>query len=209
MLKMNQTNRTGRLMQSILFLLFMIPVSVFAASQKEIDIKVDVAMEEFRKNVNGAEAFLSEAEGVLVFPENIKAGIGIGGEYGEGALQIDGKTIDYYKITGASIGVQLGGQVRSVILVFLEQEALDSFRNSSGWEIGVDGSVAFVETGVGKDINSVNVKKPVVGFVTGNKGLMFNLTLEGSKISRLNPAADESNKQANAEDGRTPATASE
>jgi len=157
----------------------------FAASKEEIDIEVNGALERFHKEVGGAEQFLSKAKGVLIFPEVVKAGIGIGGEYGEGALRINGATVDYYSTAAASIGFQLGAQLKTVILVFLDAAALEKFRASEGWEVGVDGSVALVEFGAGKDINTVNINDPVVGFVISNKGLMYNLTLEGSKISKL------------------------
>jgi lipid-binding SYLF domain-containing protein len=157
-----------------------------AASAAEIDIKVAAALERFKKEVGGGEAFLAKAEGVLVFPEVLKAGFGVGGEYGEGALRVGGNTEAYYSTASASIGFQLGAQVKTVLLVFLQKEALDRFRNSAGWEIGVDGSVALITLGVGADINTVNIQDPIVGFVFSNKGLMYNLTLEGSKITRLN-----------------------
>lgn len=156
-----------------------------AASAKEIDIRVDAALERFYEEVTGARRFLSKAAGVLVFPRVIKAGIGIGGEYGEGALRIRGRTVDYYSIASASIGFQLGAQARTVIIVFLEKEALRKFRRSEGWRVGVDGSVALIKVGVGGTLDSINVNEPVVAFVIGQKGLMYNLTLEGSKISRL------------------------
>ena len=159
---------------------------LYAASAAEIDIKVDAAMKRFKSEVQGGEAFLDRAKGVLVFPEVMKAGFGIGGEYGEGALRIQGKTVNYYSTASASIGFQVGAQLKTVVLVFLQQAALDKFRNSQGWEVGVDGSVALVELGAGKDINTVNMNEPIVGFVFSNKGLMYNLTLEGSKITRLN-----------------------
>jgi len=156
-----------------------------AASAKEIDIKVDSALERFTKEVEGGEAFLKEAKGVLVFPGVIKAGFGIGGEYGEGALRVSGKTVDYYSTAAASIGLQFGAQSKTVVLVFLKEEALTKFRESDGWKAGVDGSVALVEFGAGKDINTVNIKDPIVGFIFSNKGLMFNLTIEGSKFTKL------------------------
>jgi lipid-binding SYLF domain-containing protein len=159
--------------------------SVMAASSQEIDIKVDGALERFHKEVEGSDQFLKKAKGVLIFPEVIKAGLGVGGEYGEGSLRINGSTVDYYNTAAASIGLQFGAQMKTVILVFLDAAALDKFRNSDGWEVGVDGSVALVEFGAGKDINSANINDPVVGFVISNKGLMYNLTLEGSKISKL------------------------
>ena len=158
---------------------------LYAASAAEIDIKVDAAVERFKSEVQGGAAFLKKAKGVLVFPEVMKAGFGIGGEYGEGALRINGKTVDYYSTASASIGFQLGAQLKTVVLVFLDQNELDKFRNSSGWEAGVDGSVALIELGAGKDINTVDMRDPIVGFVFSNKGLMYNLTLEGSKMTRL------------------------
>ena len=156
-----------------------------AATAREIDVRVDVALERFEKEVGGGKRFLESAEGVLVFPSVIKAGIGIGGEYGEGALRIDGKTVDYYSTAAASIGLQLGAQSRTVILVFLDKKALQDFRNSSGWKAGVDGSVALVKLGAGGSIDTANIKDPIVGFVFSNKGLMYNLTLEGSKFTKL------------------------
>jgi lipid-binding SYLF domain-containing protein len=159
--------------------------AVHAASAKEINIKVDSALRLFQKEVSGGSRFLNNAKGVLVFPDVIKAGIGIGGEYGEGALRVGDKTVDYYNTAAASIGFQLGGQVKTVVIVFLEQRALNDFRQSDGWKVGVDGSVALIEWGVGEDINSIDISDPVVGFVFNNKGLMYNLTIEGSKISKL------------------------
>jgi len=156
-----------------------------AASAQEIDIKVDAALERFKDEVNGGATFMKKAEGLLVFPDIIKAGIGIGGEYGEGALRIDGRTVQYYSTAAASIGFQLGAQQKTVILAFLDQQELDEFRASDGWEAGVDGSVALIEWGAGKNINTVEIDKPIVGFVFNNKGLMYNLTLEGTKITKL------------------------
>ncbi len=175
---------------SVVFVLFLVTAGLWgpnisqAASAKEIDIKVDVALEKFEKDIKGGKEFLKSAKGVLVFPSVIKAGFGIGGEYGEGAMRIKGKTVEYYSTAAASIGFQIGAQSKTVILVFMEDQALKGFRGSSGWEAGVDGSVALVELGTGGSIDTTNVKDPIVGFVFGNKGLMYNLTLEGSKFTK-------------------------
>ncbi len=167
------------------FLLVVGSSTAFAKSAKEIDISVDVALEQFEKDVKGGKEFLKSAKGVLVFPSVLKAGIGVGGEYGEGSLRIDGKTVDYYSTAAASIGFQLGAQSKRVILVFMQESALKKFRESQGWEAGVDGSVALVELGAGGTIDTTNIKDPIVGFVFGNKGLMYNLTLEGSKYTKI------------------------
>ena len=162
-----------------------LPQEVMSASAKEIDIRSDAALKRFKKEVEGGSDFLNKSKGVLVFPQVIKAGIGVGGEYGEGALRIKGKTEAYYSTASASIGFQLGAQSKSLVLVFLSEKALTEFRHSDGWKAGVDGSVAVIKWGAGKDINSIDIKDPIVGFVFGNKGLMYNLTLEGSKFSKI------------------------
>ena len=159
--------------------------SVFAATAAEIDSDVDKALKTFKEDVNGADVFLDQGAGYLVFPRVIKVGIGIGGETGEGALRIGGSTVDYYRTSAGSFGFQLGAQAKSIVIVFMTPEALEKFRNSKGWKAGVDGSVALIDMGAGKAIDTHNIKDPVVGFVFGSKGLMYNLTLEGSKFSKL------------------------
>lgn len=159
--------------------------SAEAASATKINIKVDSALQRFREKISGGDEFLRRAQGVLVFPSVIKVGIGIGGEYGEGALRIGGRSAEYYSTAAASIGFQLGAQSKTVILVFLQNDALTDFRESDGWKAGVDGSVAVVKWGVGGDINTIDIKDPIVGFIFNNKGLMYNLTLEGSKFTRI------------------------
>ena len=170
---------------AFLMLSFAAPAALHAATAKEIDVSVDVAMENFMKDVKGAKEFLQASKAVLVFPKVYKAGFIIGGEYGEGALRIGGKTADYYDIAAGSFGYQLGAQAKTVILVFLQDEALKKFRESPGWKAGVDGSVALVDVGVGQAIDSATFKQPIIGFVIGQKGLMFNLTLEGTKITKI------------------------
>jgi lipid-binding SYLF domain-containing protein len=156
-----------------------------AATAREIDVSVDVALENFDKEVKGSKTFLENSKGVLVFPKVLKAGVGFGGEYGEGALRIDGKTVDYYNTAAGSFGLQFGAQAKSIILVFLDADALKRFRESEGWKAGVDGSVALVTLGAGGAIDTTKLKDPIVGFVFGQKGLMYNLTLEGSKFTKL------------------------
>ena len=147
--------------------------------------EVDQALNVFREQVGGADVFLNQAAGYLVFPRVIKAGVGIGGETGEGVLRVGGSTVAYYRTTSGSIGFQFGAQSKSILVAFMTRESLDRFRNSSGWQVGVDGSVALIDIGVGKTIDSTNIIDPVVGFIYGSKGLMYNLTLEGTKFTKL------------------------
>jgi lipid-binding SYLF domain-containing protein len=147
---------------------------VMAASAEKIDRTSNEALEVFKKQVDGSEVFLSQAAGYLVFPRVIKVGIGVGAETGEGALRVGGQTVAYYR-----------AQAKSIVIAFMTKAALDSFRNSEGWKVGVDGSVALIDMGAGKTIDSQNISDPVVGFIFGSKGLMYNLTLEGTKFSKL------------------------
>jgi len=163
----------------------MLPVVSQAKSGREIDASVDAAMNRFMTQVKGSKEFLQNAKGILVFAGVLKAGVGIGGQYGEGVLRIHGKSIDYYKITSASIGFQLGAQRKDIILVFLQDAALKKFQGSEGWQAGVDGAVVLVDKGAQASLDSRKFNEPIVGFVVGEQGLMYNLTLEGSKISKL------------------------
>lgn len=122
---------------------------------------------------------------MLVFPTIIKAGIGIGAEYGEGALLVRGRTAGYYNCLSGSIGFQLGAQARSVVILFMTEEALAKFSRTDGWKVGVDGSVALITIGAAGSIDTDRITSPVVGFIFDGRGLMYNLTLEGTKISRM------------------------
>jgi len=158
--------------------------SALAASAKEIDTGADEAIVLFEKEVKDGKSFLADSKGMLVFPRVIKGGAGFGGEYGEGALRVAGKTADYYSMLQGSFGLQLGGEVKTVFVVFLKEEALKQFQASEGWKAGVDGSVSLVTLGAGGAIDTHNLKDPIVGFVLGQKGLMYNLSFEGTKFTK-------------------------
>ena len=157
-----------------------------AASAREIDAGADDAIEKFAKEVKGGKNFLDSSKGILVFPRVLKGGAGFGGEYGEGTLRIAGKSADYYNMFQGSFGLQLGGEVKTVYLVFLDEGALKRFREGEGWKAGVDGSVSLVTLGAGGTIDTNNLKDPIVAFVLGQKGLMYNLSFEGTKFTKLN-----------------------
>jgi len=160
------------------------PVS-HAASAKEIDVSVNVALDRFRTEIPGGSEYLQNAKGVLVIPNVIKIGFFLGGEYGEGALLVGGKTVDYYSLTAGSFGLQFGAQSKNIVVIFMDRDALNQFRDSLGWRAGVDGSIVFIDSGGGASANTDNVKHPVVGFVFGLKGLMANVSLEGAKFTKL------------------------
>jgi lipid-binding SYLF domain-containing protein len=183
------TNRTFKIVVSaacvtFVFSLFFAGVPT-AKTAKEIDPEVNEALKLFSKHVKGAKEFLNTAKGVLVIPNIVKAGLGVGGQYGEGALRIGGKTVAYYSLAAGSIGIQIGAQKTNLVLVFRQDEALKKFRAGSGWKAGVDGSVALIDTGAGKSLDTMNVNDPIVAFLFGQQGLMASATVEGAKFTKM------------------------
>lgn len=156
-----------------------------AATAKEIDVSVDVALERFYKEINGAKEFMASAKGVLVFPSVVKAALGIGGEFGEGALRIGGKTVAYYNTAAASYGLQIGAESKIIMLLFMQEDALKKFQASEGWKVGVDGSVALINVGAGGRLDTKTMQDPIVGFVFGQKGLMADISLSGAKMTKI------------------------
>jgi lipid-binding SYLF domain-containing protein len=163
------------------------PQRAEAGQAAAIDAAVDETLREFSWQVRGGAELVRKAVGILVFPKVYKAGFGIGGEFGEGALRRRGKTEDYYNTISASFGFQLGAQTRSVIIAFMTLDALYAFQRVDGWKVGVDGSVAILSVGLGASIDTTRIVDPITAFIFDGKGLMYNLTLEGSKISRITP----------------------
>jgi lipid-binding SYLF domain-containing protein len=172
---------------ALVLLLAMVVLSppLRADSVEQINAGTQKALQALRRHVKDADKLLGKAAGVLVFPDIVKLGFGVGGEFGEGVMLIDGKPAAYYATSGASFGLQLGAQIKSEVIVFRTAEALAHFRKSRGWSVGIDGSVAIFDAGAGATLTSRAVKDPVVAFIFSNEGLMANLTLEGAKITRL------------------------
>jgi lipid-binding SYLF domain-containing protein len=161
-----------------------------AKTAQEIEKGVDAAIIKFKKEVNGGTNFLHKVKGYLVFPSVIKAGLIVGGKYGEGALRVNGHTKHYYDMTAASIGFQAGAQEYSMLIAFLSDESLQNFIRSNGWEAGVDGSITLSEWGANKDISSISFEKPIVAFIYGEKGLMASVSITGTKFRRIIPSSN-------------------
>jgi len=159
--------------------------ATFAESAAKIDAHSSEALAQFYKLNPSHEQLVQRAAGVLIFPEVTKAGAGVAGEHGNGVLQVKGKTVGYYSTTSASVGLTLGVGKRSEIIMFMTQGALDNFTKSNGWSIGADTGIAIAKAGAGGDYDSETLKKSIVGFVFGEKGLIADASLEGSKISKI------------------------
>lgn len=153
--------------------------------REQIDVGIDTTLARLNTAVPDARELVSKASGVLVFPSVITAGFVIGGQYGDGALRVHNATAGYYNLASLSVGLQIGAQSKAIVFLFMTPDALDKFRKSEGWAVGADASVAVLRVGANGRIDSTSVSGPVLAFVLTNAGLMANLTLEGTKITRL------------------------
>lgn len=157
-----------------------------AAIKTEIEQGAYNTLERLYKEVPGSSELVRKANGVLIFPNVVAAGLVVGGEYGKGVLRSGAQSVDYYSVASLSVGFQAGAQSKAVVLLFMSRDALDKFRNGKGWTAGVDGSVALIKVGANGEIDTATANNPIQGFVLTNAGLMANLNLEGTKISKLN-----------------------
>jgi len=158
-----------------------------AASQTQIDTRVSQTLLYFNTINPENKALGDKAAGVLVFPRVTKGGIGVGGEFGQGALQVNGKTVGYYSLGAASVGATLGLAKHSEIIMFMTQDSLDKFMSSKGWSVGADAGITVVSAGASGTYDTQTQQKPILGFVFAGKGLIADLSFEGSKISKINP----------------------
>ncbi|HDR8922540.1 TPA: twin-arginine translocation pathway signal [Burkholderia vietnamiensis] len=150
-----------------------------------IDAGVDSTLARLYTTAKGSRELVGKARGVLVFPSVIAAGLFVGGQYGEGSLRVAGSTVGYYSTTTGSIGLQIGAQSKAIIFLFMTEDALGRFRNSEGWSVGGDASVAVLKIGANGNIDTSTATAPIEAFVLTNNGLMAGVTLEGTKVTRL------------------------
>lgn len=157
-----------------------------ASKRQSINASVDATMSRLYATVPGSRELVGKARGVLVFPSVIQAGLIVGGQYGEGALRVGGSTVGYYSTATGSLGLQAGAQSKAIVFLFMTQDALDKFRSTDGWSAGGDASVALVKMGANGAVDTNTATSPVEVFVLTNAGLMGDLSLQGTKVSRLN-----------------------
>ncbi|HTJ94930.1 MAG TPA: YSC84-related protein [Pararobbsia sp.] len=156
-----------------------------AAERRAINASVDDTLAKLYTQVSGSRELVSRARGVLVFPSVVKAGFIVGGEYGRGSLRVGGTTTGYYSTTAVSVGLQAGAQSKALIFLFMTQDSLDTFRNRDGWSAGADASVAVLKLGANGAIDTTTATAPVEVIVLANAGLMADLSVDGTKISKL------------------------
>ncbi len=170
-----------------LFLILAGSGKLLAATAAEIDHNVDKALQELLHESPQARQLAKMAKGILVFPRIYKAGLIVGGQYGEGALRVNGHTVAYFKSVGASYGLQAGAQAYGYALFLMTDKALKYIINTNGWEIGVGPSIVVVDAGTAKNLTTTTAKDDIYAFVFSQKGLMAGLGLQGIKITPFHP----------------------
>lgn len=113
------------------------PSVSYAANRAELDTRATATKSEFTALKPANASLLKKAAGVLTFPRMTKGGVGVAAQYGEGALQVGGKTVNYYRISAASVGLTLGVAQHSEIMMFMNPASLNKFRNSDNWLSGL------------------------------------------------------------------------
>lgn len=156
-----------------------------ADTKREIDNGYSSTLARLYTSTPGSRELVAKAQGVLVFPRVIAAGLVVGAQYGEGELRVKDAVAGYYRTTTGSIGWQIGAQSKALVFLFMSQDALDKFRAGNGWGAGVDASVAVLKLGANGEVEANAARAPTIAFVLTNSGLMANLTLEGTKVTRI------------------------
>jgi len=161
--------------------------SAMAATASEIERDANARLAQLTASVPAAKALAGSAHAILVFPTVTKAGLGVGGQYGEGALLQKGKAVAYYSTGGASIGLQAGAQQYGYALFFMTPDALAQINKAEGFEVGVGPTVVVVDEGMGKSLTTTTAKEGIYAFIFGQKGLMAGIGVQGNKITKITP----------------------
>ena len=157
----------------------------FGKTARELDASADAAMDRFYKLVKDGKEVVAKSKGMLILPNVKKGALIIGAEYGQGAMRVGGKTVEYYSMGSGSVGLQIGGQSKDIIIAFMSSEALKKFRNSKGWEAGVDGGITLISHGESGGAITAMANNPIVAFVLDVKGLMVDVSMKGAKFNKL------------------------
>jgi lipid-binding SYLF domain-containing protein len=162
-----------------------LPAPAAAEDAEVLELKATKAFETLFAQVPGARELAREAEGVLMMPEITKAGLIVGGAYGEGVLRVNGTTVDYYSVAAASIGLQAGAQRSSQAIFFMTTGALERFRRADGWTISADAEVTLPPEGRAANLSSQTAQQPVVAVTFGQSGILAGVSMAGAKYSRI------------------------
>ncbi len=162
-------------------------ISGHAVSATAEDLKKDAdqALQTLYKANPVAESLSKKARAILIFPKVIKAGLVFGGSYGEGLLEKDGQVVAYYNTVSASWGWQAGAESYSYAVFLMSDKTVNYLDSSKGWEIGVGPTVVVVDEGIAKNLSSTTLKDDAYAVIFDQQGIMASLSIEGTKISRI------------------------
>ena len=157
-----------------------------AATAKDLDKDSRQALQTLYKTEPVAKTLSHSAKAVLVFPNIVKAGLVFGGGYGEGELIEGSKVVDYYNSVTGSWGLQIGAQSYGYVLFLMSDKAVQYVKDTKGWEIGVGPTVVVVDEGLAKNLSTSSLKDDAYAFIFSQQGLMAGVSIEGTKISKIN-----------------------
>jgi len=178
---------TGMLLGAVFLAHGAVAAERMQKSAAQIDSESRTALNALYAKTPGAKSLGAKAVAILVFPSITKAGLMVGGQYGEGALIRGGKTVGYYNTSGVSYGLQAGVQTYGYAMLFMNEGALKSLDKTEGFEVGVGPSVVVMDEGMAKTTTTMSVDKDIYAYVFSQKGLMAGLGLQGNKITRIQP----------------------
>ena len=165
----------------------LVPLAAEAASRTELNADGRRALAKLEASESKARRVSRQARAVLVFPQILRAGLVFGAQTGNGVLFVGGSPEGYYNISGGSWGLQIGGQTFGFALYFMNQGALRYLRKSEGFSVGTGPSIVVVGSGAGAQVDTTTLSQDVYAFPFNQKGLMADLTLQGTKITRIHP----------------------
>ena len=189
-LRRMETRKVFRVFVLVLCFMFafsLLTTASYAKSKGEINAEVKAAMDRFKKQVKGGTEYLKGAKGVLVMPNITKAGFVVGGKYGQGALRVGSKTVNYYSLAEGSVGWQIGAEKYDMVILFMTDAVLKKFSSSENWEAGVDAEVTLIDVGAKASVETLRSQHPIAAFVFDQKGLMGGVSIKGAKFTRIQP----------------------
>ena len=171
----------------VLFTFALTANSANAATAAELSRDAQNALQSLYAKTPSAKTLGANAKAILVFPKVTKAGLGVGGQFGEGALLKGGKAVTYYNTAGASIGLQAGAQTYSYALFLMTDKAVQALDAAGGFEVGVGPTVVVMDEGKAKSMTTTTAKDDIYAFIFGQEGLMAGLGVQGNKVTKINP----------------------
>ncbi len=177
--------RAGLFIMAFIAAVLVIPHPATAGDAAKLDRDVNTGLHLLYEKTPSAKALGEKAKGILVFPGITKGGFIVGGQYGEGSLIQNGKTVGYYNSVAVSYGLQAGVQKYGYALFFMTDAAMKWLDRSDGWELGTGPSIVVVDVGAAGALTTTTAKSDIYAFFFNQRGLMAGIGLQGTKITKI------------------------